>query len=109
LEYLLYHSAADSSAFLVTSFYASPRSPAPFATAMASGFGVLTPKGRCYPFWLVSPSPLSALWPAFCSFPLTRSRAGLHEVHAGRRHEEAVAVQAAGGGLRRVPAPPQAG
>ena len=69
---------------------------------MASGFGVLTPKGRCYPFWLVSPSPLSALWPAFCSFPLTRSRAGLHEVHAGRRHEAAVAVQAAGRGLRRL-------
>ncbi len=66
-EYLLFNSAADSSAFLVTSFYASPRSPAPFATAMASGFGVLTPKGRCYPFWLVSPSPLSLRFAAFPS------------------------------------------
>ena len=24
-----------------------------FSAAMASGFGVVTPKGRCYPFWLV--------------------------------------------------------
>jgi hypothetical protein len=47
--------------------------------AMASGFGVITPKGRCYPFWLVR---LHASSPASVFVCLTRSNSGFYEVHA---------------------------
>jgi hypothetical protein len=75
------------------------------------GWKVGTPFAASKPLTsLPNPSPLNPKpLTSAAVLSLTRCRAGLHEVHAGRRHEAAVAVQAAGRGLRRVPAPPQAG